>query len=230
MGTITYKWEATSEVNEGGFPTKYTELGTDPIINFPIPEGVETYWGKLTITNTIGTGDNVESRSSYVEITFHVDQPGVGTAVSGSVVSYGEDDPVTVQLIKEGTSEPAYETIVSGGTQSGNKYTASYSFSDVPTGTYTMKVMKQNHVTREYTITVGSEAVTQDVKIHLKGDINGDGRVNTSDVGKANSHAKGTSTLTGYDFACADVNGDGRVNTSDVGKINSHAKGTNKLW
>ena len=82
----------------------------------------------------------------------------------------------------------------------------------------------------EYTVTVGAENVTQDVKIHLKGDINGDGRVNTSDVGKANSHAKGTSTLTGYDFACADVNGDGKVNTSDVGKINSHAKGTNKLW
>ena len=171
MGTVTYKWEATSEVNEGGFPTKYTELGTDSFINFSIPEGVETYWGKLTITNTIGTGDNAESKSSYVEITFHVDQPGVGTAVSGSVVSYGEDDPVTVQLIKEGTSEPAYETIVSGGTQSGNKFTAPYAFYDVPTGTYTMRVIKQNHVTREYTITVGAEAVTQDVKILLKGDV-----------------------------------------------------------
>nr|MDD6335269.1 dockerin type I repeat-containing protein [bacterium] len=97
-------------------------------------------------------------------------------------------------------------------------------------GTYTMKVMKQNHVTREYTVTVSAENVTQDVKIHLLGDINGDGRVNTSDVGKANSHAKGTATLTGYDFACADVNGDGKVNTSDVGKLNSHAKGTKKLW
>ena len=116
------------------------------------------------------------------------------------------------------------------GEKSGGKYTAVYDIPEVSPGTYTMKVMKNNHVTREYTVTVGAENVTQDVKIHLKGDINGDGKVNTSDVGKANSHAKGTSTLTGYDFACADVNGDGKVNTSDVGKINSHAKGTNKLW
>ena len=154
----------------------------------------------------------------------------MSTAVSGSVVSYGEDDPVTVQLIKEGTSEPAYETIVSGGTQSGNKFTASYSFPDVPSGTYTMKVMKQNHVTREYTVTVGSSNVVQDVEIHLLGDINGDGKVNTSDVSKANSHTKKVTTLTGYEFACADVNGDGKVNTSDVSKMNAHVKKTSLLW
>ena len=231
MGTITYKWEATSEVDQWGFPTKYTELGTDPIINFSIPEGVETYWGKLTITNTIGTGDNAKSRSSYVGITFHVDQPGVGTAVSGSVVSYGEDDPVTVQLIKEGTSEPAYETIVTGGTQSGNKFTAPYAFYDVPTGTYTMKVMKKNHVTREYTVTVGSADVTQNVKIHLKGDIDGNGTVTTMDVIRANSHARGVTLLTDYALKCADVVGtDGTVTTMDVIRINAHAKGTSKLW
>ena len=130
---------------------------------------------------------------------------------------------MTIQLIKSGEPEASYETVVKGKI-------AEYSIEGVAAGTYTMKVMKNNHVTREYTVTVGSSNVVQDVKIHLKGDINGDGRVNTSDVGKANSHAKGTSTLTGYDFACADVNGDGRVNTIDVGKINSHAKGTNKLW
>ena len=89
---------------------------------------------------------------------------------------------------------------------------------------------KKNHVTREYTITVGAEAVTQDMRIHLKGDINGDGRVNTSDVGKANIHAKEVILLTGYQFACADINGDGKVNTSDVGKINAHAKERKLLW
>lgn len=155
----------------------------------------------------------------------------VGYGVSGNVESFNSGtDQVTIQLIEQGQSEAAYETIVSGGTQSGNKFTASYSFSDVPSGTYTMKVIKSKHVTREYTITVGAEAVTQDVKIHLKGDINGDGRVNTSDVSKANSHTKKVTTLTGYEFACADVNGDGKVNTSDVSKMNAHVKKTSLLW
>ena len=154
----------------------------------------------------------------------------VASGVRGQVVSFHDGSDVTVSLFADGSAQPQYTVAVPAGEKSGGKYTAVYDIPEVAAGTYTMKVMKQNHVKREYTVTVGSSNVVQNVKIHLKGDINGDGRVNTSDVGKANSHAKGTSTLTGYDFACADVNGDGRVNTSDVGKINSHAKGTNKLW
>ena len=176
--------------------------------------------------NGANTGKYVTNDYDYViyDVWFTATAAPTGVTVSGTATSFGSaTDNVTVQLIASGESTAAYETVVKGNS-------ASYTFDAVAPGTYTMKVSKANHVTREYTVTVGAENVTQDVKIHLKGDINGDGRVNTSDVGKANSHAKGTSTLTGYDFACADVNGDGRVNTSDVGKINSHAKGTNKLW
>lgn len=68
------------------------------------------------------------------------------------------------------------------------------------------------------------------MKIHLKGDINGDGRVNVSDVNRANLHAKSISTLSGYAFACADINGDNRVNVSDVNRMNLHAKSISLLW
>ena len=98
-------------------------------------------------------------------------------------------------------------------------------------GTYTLRVSKNNHVTREYTITVGAEAVTQNVKIHLKGDIDGNGTVTTMDVIRANSHARGVTLLTDYALKCADVVGtDGTVTTMDVIRINAHAKGTSKLW
>ncbi len=138
---------------------------------------------------------------------------------------------MTIQLIEQGQSEAAYETIVSGGTQSGNKFTAPYAFYDVPSGTYTMKVMKKNHVTREYTITVGSSNVTQDVKIHLKGDINGDGKITIVDYAKANSHARGVTWLTGYELKCADVvANDGKVTMADAGRINAHARKTSLLW
>ena len=169
-------------------------------------------------------GDKITVTANTTVTAVWEDIPVVTYTVSGTATSFGSDtDNVILQLIAEGYSEADYEVFVQGNS-------ANYTIEGVAPGTYTMKVMKKNHVTREYTVTVGAENVTQDVKIHLKGDINGDGKVNTSDVGKANSHAKGTSTLKGYDFACADVNGDGKVNTSDVGKINSHAKGTNKLW
>ena len=147
-----------------------------------------------------------------------------GVTVSGTATSFNSDtDDVTIQLIESGASKAAYEAFIQGNT-------ASYSITGVAPGTYTMKVMKKNHVEREYTVTVGSSNVVQDVKIHLKGDINGDGKVNTSDVNRANLHAKGKNILTGYEFACADVNGDGKVNTSDVNRLNLHSKKKSYLW
>ena len=168
----------------------------------------------------------------------------VGYGVSGNVESFNSGtDQVTIQLIEQGQSEPAYETIVSGGTQSGNKFTivsggtqsgnkftASYSFSDVPSGTYTMKVMKQNHVTREYTVTVGSSNVVQDVKICLLGDVTGDGKVNTKDWARLKAHVNETSNLTGYELACGDVNGDSKVNIKDWARLKAHVNESNPLW
>ena len=155
----------------------------------------------------------------------------VGYGVSGNVESFNSGtDQVTIQLIEQGQSEAAYEVQVSGGTQSGNKFTASYSFSDVLSGTYTMRVIKQNHVTREYTITVGAEAVTQDVKIHLRGDITGDGRVNAGDHSKLYAHIRKTSLLTDYALLCADVTGDGKINAGDHSRLYAHINKTDPLF
>lgn len=154
----------------------------------------------------------------------------VSSGLHGRVESFLDGSDVTVTLFADGSAQPRYTATVPAGEKNGRKYTAVYDIPSVAAGTYTMQVSKNNHVTREYTVTVGTEAVTQDARIHLKGDINGDGRVNTSDVGKANAHAKEAVLLTGHQFACADINGDGKVNTSDVGKINAHAKEKKLLW
>ena len=144
--------------------------------------------------------------------------------LTGTVRSYNSaTDPVMVQLFRSGSSAAAYSTTVQGTS-------AAYTLSGVTPGTYTMRVSKKNHVTREYSATVTAGTKTQNAEIWLLGDVNGDGRINTSDVGKANMHAKNKKLLTGYEFACADINGDGKVNTSDVGKINAHAKGKKLLW
>ena len=159
----------------------------------------------------------------YVFATFEC-EAAPGVTVSGTVTSFNDaTSDVTIELYREGEATAAFSTVVKGNN-------ASYSIEGVDTGVYTVKISKANHVTREYTITVGTENVTQNAKIHLKGDINGDGRVNITDVGLANAHAKKTSTLTDYAYACANVNGDSRVNISDVGLLNAHAKKTATLW
>lgn len=100
------------------------------------------------------------STTVYIYQTYTCeDAPGV--TVSGSVTSFNDaSGDITLQLIPEGFSDPAYETIVTGNT-------VDYYFAGVAAGTYTLKVMKENHVTREYTVVVGNSSVIQDVKIHL---------------------------------------------------------------
>ncbi len=198
----------------------YLRIKSNNQTNYPISEDTV-----VTVNSSSTVFKSYTIEDQRYNFSYYVSTPApVGVTVSGTATSFNSDtDDVTIQLIESGASEPAYETIVKGNA-------TGYSIAGVLPGTYTMKVMKNNHVTREYTVTVGSSNVVQDVKIHLKGDINGDGKVNTSDVSKANSHTKKVTTLTGYEFACADVNGDGKVNTSDVSKMNAHVKKTSLLW
>ena len=154
----------------------------------------------------------------------------VASGVRGQVVSFHDGSDVTVALFADGSAQPQYTVAVPAGEKSGGKYTAVYDIPEVAPGTYTMQVSKKNHVTREYTVTVGAENVTQDVKIHLKGDVTGDGKVNTFDIVKMNLHAKKKTELTGYELLCGDITGDGKVNTFDIVKANLHAKKKTLLW
>ncbi len=166
---------------------------------------------------------NYYSVEVAVEFTCE-EAPEGGVTVSGTAESFGgEEDVLFIDFILAGSTEKSYSAILAGTK-------GDFVVENVEPVTYTMRVTKNNHVTREYEIVVADEDVVQDVKIHLLGDINGDGRVNTLDVARANAQAKGVSVLSKYEFDCVDVNGDGKVNTIDVARINFHAKGVSSLW
>lgn len=169
------------------------------------------------VTNPISTS---QARGVYTFPETEI----VGYGVSGNVESFNSGtDEVTIQLIEQGQSEAAYETTATGGTQIGNKFTAPYTFYDIPSGTYTIKVIKNKHATREYTITVGAEAVTQDVKINLIGDVTGDGNINPMDHSRLYAHLNDIMPLTDeYALKCADVTGDGNVNPMDHSRLYAH--------
>lgn len=154
----------------------------------------------------------------------------VGYGVSGNVESFNSDtDPVTIQLIEQGASEAAYEVQVSGGTQSGNKFTVSYAFSDVPTGTYTMRVIKQNHVTREYTLVVDGASKTLDVQICLLGDVNMDGSIDMTDVNFARLNVLGRKELTDYQLKLADADHTGGIDVTDINYLRLYILGRKTL-
>ena len=126
----------------------------------------------------------------------------VASGVRGQVTSFMNDGDVTVSLFAGSSTTPKYTVSVPGGIKdSSGKYIAEYEIPDVAAGTYTMTVSKSKHVTREYTVTVNNGKVTQNAEIWMLGDVNGDGRINTIDVAKANAHAKGSYLLTDYQFA-----------------------------
>ena len=143
-----------------------------------------------------------------------------GVTVSGSIITGAEGD-TTLELI---SGEEVVATVTASGKE-GN-----YSFENVAAGTYTLKVSKLNHVTREYTVTVGTDALTQEVKIHLVGDIDGNGYVNMGDVIKLNAHVKDITIITDeYALLCANVNG-GMINTGDTSMLYAHVKGSRLLY
>ena len=144
-------------------------------------------------------------------------------ALSGTVTSFLKSTDETKITLRNLTTNATGTVSVTGNS-------ASYSIPTLPAGQYLIYVSKPNHATRTYTVVVSSAALTQNLKIHPVGDINGDGKVTTVDFGMANSHARGKSTLTGYAFSCADVSGDNKVTTADAGRINSHAREKVKLW
>ena len=58
-----------------------------------------------------------------------------------------------------------------------------------------------------------------------KGDLNGDGKINVTDITKIAAHIKGKKTLDKYSINAADVNADGRINVTDIIRIAAQIKG-----
>lgn len=131
--------------------------------------------------------------------------------ISGKVVSSdSKTNPVSLSLLSG--DKVAYSLTVTG-----NEVT--YDFSSVSAGTYTLRAEKARHVPLEYTVTVGSTAVTQDIKLLQLGDVTKDGRVNIADTSRIYAHVRGGNKLTDeYLISCADITGEGRLNIADVSK------------
>ena len=153
--------------------------------------------------------------------SYKIDDPNASGSVSGTVKSYNSTtDPVTVQLFKSGSSSASYNTTVKGNS-------VSYTISGITPGTYTMKVSKKNHVTREYTVSVTTGTKTQNAEIWLHGDVNGDGIRDMTDAvqitrkfnGKTSVFSKGDAGTKAYRLKVANVYTDSSIDTTDSGQI-----------
>ena len=211
---IAIKFVPASQEN-GGYVSQFAD-DVEVIIN---GKSVTPYgdWDDVT----------VGSSAAWAFYTFRnaSSAPELGVTVSGTVTSFkNASGDITLQLCEYSSGTVAYETTVKGNT-------VDYSFADVAAGVYTLKVSKENHVTREYLVIVNSGSVVQDVKIHLLGDLNGDGRLRSNDLSIAYDHVSGETLIEDdYIFACADIDGNGRLRSNDVTKMYDHTTGDKPLW
>ena len=219
--TVTYCTECGAVVTTGG--------GTIEALGHTPAEAVKENIVEATET-TPGSYDKVvycsvcNAELSRTPVTIPVGG-FQGTTISGNYVSFNSDtDTIAIALFAEG-EEIALQTLAKTGN------TGTYEFTAVPDGTYTIIISKNNHVTRFYTVeVVDGVAVVQDLKIHLKGDINGDGKLMVTDYNAILRHVKKKSTLEGYEFDCADVDGNGKIMVTDYNAVLKHVKKTQALW
>ena len=149
-----------------------------------------------------------------------------GVEVSGKVMSYNPNNATTIQLMQGGKEQ--YKTTIAATTGSG-QMEQTFSFDTVAADTYDLVVTKPGHL--KYTVTgvvVGDAALDltamegkpyQTITL-LCGDINGDGWVNSTDLGEilqGQNYGKQT-TVAGVNKK-ADLNGDGWVNSTDLGIV-----------
>ena len=204
---------------------------TLPANGFTAPDGKQfKAWSVGGVEKAVGSTINVTANTTVTAVW--EDIPVVTYTVSGTATSFGSDtDNVILQLIAEGYSEAAYEASVKGDA-------TGYSIAGVLPGTYTMKVMKTKHATREYTITVGTEALIQDVEIWLYGDVNRDGKVDNKDstqinrysVNKASIFGSGSEEDKAYRLIVANINNDLKVDNKDSTQINRYSVNKSSIF
>jgi hypothetical protein len=220
-GTTLSKYDYNEALNE------YLMAGRVPVtgeLAMMLQEiGIANGWwveGGLIFTETAPT----DLTMAWMQLCGYLVYPPESNRLEGSITSGTEGD-VTLELLDG-------DTVIATVTAAD-----AYSISGMEAGIYTLRVSKENHVTREYTVTVNGdgiiedgENITLDVKIHLIGDVTGDGKVNMGDVGKLSSHVKGTSALTDeYILQVANING-GSLNMGDTGALYAHVRGTKVLY
>ena len=142
-GILTYQWYVSDNA-EGPFSPipGATQAAYVPDTS---AAGVKFYYVSVTNTNNDATGTKTAvTQSALSSVT--VGQVS-GCTVSGKLFTSGDASDVTIELLLNGQVE--YTCTVEDTTGE-----AQYAFEGVTPGVYTMRVSKEKHVTREYTVTV----------------------------------------------------------------------------
>jgi|GEM_PF-2202973 len=237
--TLVFSFSADN-MNNGNW--EFERDDGDGNIDYFSVDDMEALFPECTFTQSFTNGDTAtltvtNARTGLMDYVLHGYAEGVnGTTSAGfSLVSvreafsdeiYGDitslwldTDEILVQLIPEGYTEAAYETSATGNF-------ASYSFTGVSSGTYTLRVIKRYHLVYETQVTLANVGKIVNVELTAKGDFDADGYFDLDDYAFIRNYIEGTGTLDGNQMLLADLQSDTAVDAFDLFILD---KGINNL-
>lgn len=170
----------------------------------------------IAVNRGAETNDTLRVDTTYPGTYYYV--CGVDTANGGSAYS----SIITVIVLEKTTSIKVNSIGTINHTVSGNVVRVTHDLACkvgyLSGGTY-VAIAPVANSDGSYSFTV--PAGVTEVLLVVKGDVNGDGKVNTSDKSRLNAVLLNKTSLTAEASFAADVNGDGKVNTSDKSRLNA---------
>lgn len=194
------------------------------------------------INGTERTGTYKDSTLTLTNVTLPVKPKGV--EVSGTVLSWNSTDDATYVLYPASMSDAdikakwkagdSFSGTVCGSksvpTASGKQYAQTFTFDTVAAGDYKLVIVKPGHGLWIEELTVNTDNITdKSVQLYKMGDVNRDGKANSTDALWVRQSSVGGRVLDAYQKILADLNRDGKVNGTDVLWIRQIGAGSRTL-
>lgn len=189
---------------EGNVPAVWGNNAVPTSATIYYPAGNESGWTLPTWTAADG---NTYSTQTYT--------PAVsGYDISGTVTAHGSaSETVVVSLIdSDGFTVGVVETL-----------DGKYSFTDVEVGEYTIRFEKAGNFTTESSVKITNSAVVNNAVLDVIADVNGDNKLDSSDVTLLTQYFAGYNVTLSTELA--DVDGNGKVTRKDAMILARHLAG-----
>lgn len=232
---------ATVELYKDGTKVADTTAGTDGKYTISnVSTGTYTLKAKSSDGSLNGSADVTVKADSVSNADVTVAK---GFTVSGTAVSWNATNDALYYLYPSTTEDAAIRAQWKTGsytgtactskgtpTASGKQFEQTFTFDTVAAGNYKLVIFKPGkYVPKIVPINVSTtDYDCGQLKLWLKGDVNGDGIVNGNDIQRLYSHITGASTLTDDDaLIVANANEDTAINGNDIQRIFAHIVGSN---
>ena len=162
------------------------------------------------------TNNNDDLTNTNIETITNIETTDFNTILKSSNITYSGTN---ITSIKYNTKT---STIINNIIKAGAKKVSIKNSNKV-------EVTSNTQIATGFIISITNEKETKDYTVIVKGDISGDGNINSLDLLQVYKHIKGDKKLSGAYLKAADTSQDNKVNSLDLLQVYKHIKGDKKL-